>query len=240
MALRFGFLTPSSNTVVEKICARIAQDIPDCSMHFARFEVLHIDNDDATNAQFQDARMLDGFELLSHTRPDVIAWSGTAAAWLGVERDRSLVQTAEERTGCSVITATLSILDALERLGIRRIGLVTPYKIDMQNGIISTLSQEGLDCVAERHFDMTDNFSFGVVQDATIAEAARQVAREGAEAVVILCTNLAGAEVAATIEEETGVPVLDSVVMTVWGCLRATGKDPSVLAPWGPKIASLT
>jgi maleate isomerase len=117
--------------------------------------------------------------------------------------------------------------------------LVTPYVAEIQNRVIATLRGEGVNVVAERHFEMTDNFSFGMVPEGRIAEAARAVISDGAEAVIILCTNLAGAGIAQAIEKETGVPVLDSVTLTVWGALRAIGRDTRPLAPWGPAVARL-
>lgn len=233
-------LTPSSNVVVEPWCARMALALPDTSVHFGRVEVLRIDDDDDADAQFQDSLMLEASALLAHTRPHVIGWNGTAAAWLGLARDRALTQGIAQRTGCRAVTSTLSIFEALASLGTARVGLVTPYVENMQDRIVANLESEGLICVAERHFDLTDNFSFGEVPEARVAEAAREVAAAGAEAVLIFCTNLAGAGVAAAVERETGRPVLDSVMLTVWGALRAIGQGTEALAPWGPTVAALS
>ncbi len=218
---------------------RMAQSRPDTNLHFGRVEVLQIDDDDRTDLQFQDDIMMNAFELLSHVRPDVIAWNGTAAAWLGVQRDRTLVDRIQKRTGYPAVTSMLAILEALAKLDVTRIGLVTPYKNGMQQRIIKNLADEGHSCVAERHFDITDNFAFGEVVPECIAQSARAVASDGAEAVVILCTNLAGAAIAQQVELETKIPVLDSVTLTFWGCLRAIGAETGSLAPWGPSVANL-
>ena len=62
---------------------------------------------------------------------------------------------------------------------------------------------------------------------------------KGADAVIILCTNLAGAGIGASIEQETGVPVLDSVVLTVWGALHSIGRNTSSLFQWAPAISKI-
>jgi maleate isomerase len=183
--------------------------------------------------------MVDASALLAQTRPDMIGWNGTAAAWLGLANDRALVAAITARTGCPAVTSTLSIFDALAALGTTRVGVVTPYVAAMQDTILGTLEHEGLHCVAERHFELTDNFSFGEVPEARVAQACREVAAEGAEAILVLCTNLAGAGIAAAVEHETGRPVLDSVMLTVWGALRALGQGTEGLAPWGPTVAAL-
>lgn len=240
MTIRFAMLTPSSNTVVEPWCFRMVSALDGASVHFARLEVLRIDDDDQSLAQFQDAAMIESCKLLAHVRPAVIGWNGTAASWLGLARDRVLVEDITDATGCPAVTSTLSILEALDAFGVSKIGLVTPYTAEIQNRVIANLSDEGIECVAEIHFDISDNFAFGMVSEDQIARAACAVAEHGVEAIVILCTNLAGAGVAASVEQETGLPVLDSVMLTVWGSFRAAGCDTSLLYPWGPRVAALS
>ena len=237
---RIGMLTPSSNSVVEPWCYKIIGSLTNTSIHFGRVEVLWIDDGTASLSQFHDENMLKGFDLLSHVRPSVIGWNGTSASWLGLNRDRALIDKIAERTGCHAVTATLSIIQALQELQIKNIGLVTPYVSSIQKKIIKNFELEKFKCVSERHFDMTDNFSFGEVSETRIAKAAEEVIAEGAEAVIILCTNLAGAGIAALIEERTGVPVLDSVVLTVWGAFKSIGRDTSSLVNWTPAVAKLS
>ena len=81
----------------------------------------------------------------------------------------------------------------------------------------------GFPCSAERGLGLRDNFSFAEVPEAGIADMVRAVAREGCEAVAIVCTNLRGAFVAPALERELGIPVLDSVAVTVWRSLRLAG-----------------
>lgn len=239
MKTRFAMLTPSSNIVVEPWCCRMVASLDDTSVHFGRVEVLRIDDGDESLSQFRDAPMYDAVSLLSHVRPTVIGWNGTSASWLGVDKDRRLIEHITNTTGYPAVTSTLSILAALRGLGISKIGLVTPYVSEIQDRVVANLTAEGFDCVAETHFGISDNFAFGVIPETQIADAARQVVAGGAEAVVILCTNLAGAGIARAIEDETGVPVLDSVMLTVWGCMQEAGIDTTPLVPWGPRVAKL-
>ncbi|PIK71121.1 Asp/Glu/hydantoin racemase, partial [Methylobacterium frigidaeris] len=51
-------------------------------------------------------------------------------------------------------------------------------------------------------------------------------AAEGAEAVAIVCTNMAGAAMVESLEAELGIPVYDSIAVTLWASLRAAGADP--------------
>lgn len=238
--IRIGMLTPSSNSIVEPWCYKIIGTIENASVHFGRVEVLWIDDDAASLSQFYDENMIKGFDLLSHVKPMVLGWNGTSSSWLGLERDRALIDVIKKRTGCRVVTSTLSIIAALKELNISRIGLVTPYVTSIQKKIIDNFELEKLECVSERHFNMTDNFSFGEVSESKIANAAEDVISEGAEAVIILCTNLAGAGIVSTLEKRTGVPILDSIVLTIWGAFRSIGLNTNPLSNWGPAISKLT
>ena len=75
-------------------------------------------------------------------------------------------------------------------------------------------------------------------QGATIVKHYRELAFMGCDAIAILCTNMRGAAVAAEIEKELGVPVYDSVAVTLWKCLQTVGVDPSVLGGWGRLFAA--
>ena len=237
--IRIGMLTPSSNSVVEPWCYKIIGSIDNVSVHFGRVEVLWIDDKEASISQFYDKNMIKGFDLLSHVKPMVIGWNGTSASWLGLERDRVLIDVIKKRTGCRVVTSTLSIVEALTALNINKIGLVTPYVDSIQKKIINNFELEQLECVSERHFNMTDNFSFGEILESKISNAAEDVISEGAEAVIILCTNLAGAGIVNTLEKRTGVPILDSVVLTIWGAFRSIGLNTNPLVKWCPAVSKL-
>lgn len=236
---RIGMLTPSSNTVLEPATSRMIDAVPEITVHFSRFAVTEIALDKAALAQFDTAPMLDASTLLSHAKVDVISWNGTSASWLGIDSDRTLIRDITDRTSIAASTCVLSLMDAFDRLGTRRYGLVTPYTKDVQEKIVSNFDAHGLTCGAEAHFDIRDNFAFGTVPPDRVAQAVRDVAQQGVDAVVILCTNLAGAQSAASIETETGVPVLDSVTLTVWGALKAVGAETAGLAPWGPRLSQL-
>ena len=65
------------------------------------------------------------------------------------------------------------------------------------------------------------------------------VAREGCDAVAIVCTNLRGASVAAALERELGIPVYDSIATTVWKSLGLAGVDPTRITRWGSLFRDL-
>jgi maleate isomerase len=231
--IRLGMLTPSSNTVLEPVSAAIAAGLAEVSVHFGRFKVTEIALSEQALKQFDDTEILRAAELLAHAKVDVIAWNGTSASWLGLDRDERLCERIVATSGIPACTSVLAFREIFQRTGAKRIGLVTPYTDDVQEKIIETWNAAGLMCHAERHSGLRDNFSFAEVEEAAISEMIRAVAREGCDAVAIVCTNMRGASLVPALEAELGIPIYDSIAVTVWKSLLLAGADPARITGWG-------
>ncbi len=230
---RIGMLTPSSNTVLEPVTMQLLAGLPAVTAHFSRFRVTQIALSAAANAQFDDSEILRAANLLADAKVDVISWNGTSASWLGFERDQRLKERIEAETGIRASTCVLSLLDILTRLGARQQALVTPYTSDVQQRIITNYTAAGFACPAERHSGLSDNFSFATVPKSDLLDMAEAVAGAKPDAITILCTNLDGASLAPEIEAKHDLIVLDSVSVTLWGCLMEIGIRPDSLRGWG-------
>jgi maleate isomerase len=205
---RLGMLTPSSNSILEPMTARLLAGQPGVTAHFARLRVTQIG-----------------------------LWNGTAGAWLGFANDMALSKAITRRTGVPASTSALAFRDLFQRRGIGRVGLVTPYTRDVQARIQANWQADGLDCSAERHLGLSENFAFAEAEEAEIAEMVRAVAAEGAEAAAIVCTNLAGAALAPALEAELGIPVYDSVTVSLWKAMDLAGLDTAAITGWGSVFA---
>ncbi len=203
MRKRLGMITPSSNSVLEPVTSAMLHGVTDVTAHFSRFRVTEIALDAAALNQFDASVMLPAADLLADAKVDAIAWNGTSASWLGIGRDRSLGAAITERTGVPATTSTLACIDAARALGAKRVGLVSPYTDDVQRRIADVWAEEGIAPHAERHLGL------------------------------ILCTNLDGAALAASLERELDIAVLDSVAVTLWRTLSLAGGDIGALAEWG-------
>lgn len=235
--VRIGMLTPSSNSVLEPVTARMLAGRGDVSAHFSRFRVTQIGLSRAALDQFDPEPILAAADLLADARVAAILWNGTSGAWLGFDADERLCGAIEHRTGLPASTSVLAFRDLFRGRGVRRIGLVTPYTGDVQRRIRETWGAAGLDCAAERHLGLCENFAFAQAPPEAIASMVRAVAAEDVEAVAIVCTNLAGAALAPALEAELGVPVFDSVAVTLWKALTLAGLDTADLAGWGSVFA---
>lgn len=228
-----GMLTPSSNTTLEPVTAKMLAGLPEVSAHFGRFRVREIALDAHALGQFDAQPMLTAADLLADAHCNAICWNGTSASWLGFDRDRALCAEIEQRTGVRASSSVLALLDAFRLAGITRYGLVSPYTTDVQQAIVANFARAGFTCVAERHAGIRVNFDFSTIEPAAIDQMLDDVAQAAPQAVVILCTNMDGAALAADFEQRTGALLLDSIATALWGALRAARVDPRRVRGWG-------
>ncbi|AET94027.1 Asp/Glu/hydantoin racemase (plasmid) [Burkholderia sp. YI23] len=231
--VRIGILTPSSNTALEPVTSAMLSALPNVSAHFARFTVTEISLTQHALGQFDAHRILDAARQLADARVDVIGWSGTSAGWLGFERDEALCAQLTEALGIPATTSVLALNELLVKTGVRRLGLVSPYTDDVQERIMCNYERLGIECVAERHLGLSENFRFAEVPDKVLAEMMHETAFARPDAVTTFCTNLHAAHLARPFEAATDIPAYDTVTTVVWKALSMLDVDTSALGGWG-------
>jgi len=87
MRRRVGMITPSSNSVLEPVTAAMLAGRSDVTAHFARLRVTEIALGRAGAQPVRPGHMLPAADLLADAKVGSIAWNGTSASWLGIERD---------------------------------------------------------------------------------------------------------------------------------------------------------
>jgi len=228
-----GMLTPSSNTVLEPVTAAMLAGLPEASAHFGRFRVTEIALSKQALGQFDDGEILRAAELLSHAKLHSIGWNGTSSGWLGFDADERLCERITAATGIPACTSVLALNEILRLTGVKRFGLVTPYRDDVQAKIVANYARAGFECAAERHLGLQDNYSFSEVGADQIRAMTREVAKAKPEAITLFCTNLRGAPLVEELERETGIPVYDTIPTVLWKSLKIAGVDPRRVQGWG-------
>jgi maleate isomerase len=226
-------LTPSSNTALEPITTAMVAGLPEVSAHFSRFKVTEIALSSKALAQFDNSEILRAAELLAHARVDAIGWNGTSSGWLGFEADIRLCEEITAATGIPATTSMLALNQILEQRNVKKLGYVTPYLDDVQARILENYGKLGIACQGERHLGLQDNFSFSEVPVAQLEAMTRDVASDKPDAITIICTNLKVAPSVAKLEQETGIPIYDTIATVVWKCLRLAGVDTRRVTDWG-------
>ena len=220
---RLGFLLPPGNPTVEPEMIALAPE--GVSVHFHRMAAHgapgSLDGqDERTRTMIHN---IDGsIELLASVEPDVIVVAHTATSYyLGRKGEADLLVRLEKSTGKRVITAFGSVLQALERLNVRRLALGTPYSPETTLQGKALLEAHGLQVVnfANLHgvtniYEETAERAYGL---------ARLVDREDAEAVFLSGTGMPTLPVLELLEQDLGKPVLSSASAMMWHALRLAG-----------------
>ncbi|WP_153394484.1 maleate cis-trans isomerase family protein [Ornithinicoccus halotolerans] len=236
--LRIGMLTPSSNTCLEPVTQQTAADLPEVSVHFTRVPVVKLNLGEESVTQFQVEPMVRAAHLLADAEVDVIAWNGTSGSWLGLEHDRQICAAIQSATGVKATTTTLALFEAFRRLQVTRCALAVPYIAQLTERIELTYADNGVTCVSEAHLGLESNVAIGRVRPPQVDRLVEQAVGEGAQAVAIVCTNVWGAPCVPSLEARLGIPVLDSVLVTLWECLRLVGRPaPELADDWGRLFA---
>jgi maleate isomerase len=231
-----GVLTPSSNTRLEPLTARLTAGLPEVSAHFSRFRVVDVGL--AAADQFGIAKILDAADLLADAQVAAIVWSGTSGAWTGLDSDRELCAAITARTGIPATTSTLALMDAAQRGGHGTLGLVTPYPDDMHATVAATLTAAGLPVISARnHAVTTSNWELSTIGTDVLTRLVAEVAANGPAMITTFCTNLAAADQVAGWERDFGVPVYDTVALAVWRVLELAGVDAARVTGWGSLFA---
>ena len=231
-----GTITPSGNTVVERITLGILRELPQVSAHFSRTPVFGAS--DPSPDSYATEGLLAAARLLTHAKPDVLLWNGSKGVGIGFAHDRELVSRIRAETGVATTTSVLGLDALLRARGIRRLAVLSPYSTASQQKAIDCLISEGYECVAEAHAGLSDNLSYASVPPNTIADMARGLASSSPQAILTLCTNFPAAVMAAPLEAELNIPVYDTTALGVWHALHLCGVDASfAAAAWGSLFA---
>ena len=237
--LFLGMLTPSSNTTLEPVSARMLAGLPEVTPHFGRFRVTEISLAAQALGQFELEPMLAAAELLADARCHSICWNGTSAGWLGFERDRELCRAIEARTRVRACSSVLAVEEIFRATGVRRFSMVSPYTDDVVAAIRRNFGAEGFELVAEEHLGIKVNFDFSEIEADTIAGMVREVAKARPQAIIVFCTNMDGASLAEGLEREVGIPIYDTIATAVWASLRTVGVQPDRVRNWGRLFSEL-
>jgi maleate isomerase len=234
--IRLGILVPSSNTCLEPVAAAMLSPLQsDVSLHAGRVGVTRIGLSPEELAPFEVEEIFAAARLLADAQVSVIAWGGTSASWLGVDRDRDLCRRIETELGVPATTATLALLEAFQSFGIQRYGLAVPYTTDVTERIVDTYGREGFQCGRRAELGLSENVTFDQVPPERIRDLVGEAA-PGCDGVAVVCTNLRAGPLVEELESSLGIPIVDSVIATVSKCLELA-HGPAVLHGWG-KLAS--
>src|SRR6185312_15487796 len=228
-----GMLTPQANTTVEPefnilwprgvtmINARLLSDKPSMTDRL----VDYFDNYGASLKQFANAPI------------GAVGAACTGASYLaGREREAAVVKEISAG-GAPFITAALAVVDALNALGARRIGLVSPYPDDLNRASIAYWQSHGFQVA-----DVANAFNSGSafhpiysLGGSAASAAVRTLEDKPLDAIVMLGTGMPTLQPIAETIGWRGAPVMSCNLCLAWRLVEAIEKrapQRATLEPW--------
>jgi len=163
---------------------------------------------------------------------DAIGYGCTSGATIiGPDRVAKLISGAANMGNSGSVTNPLTaILAALQTLGGRRIGMVTPYIESVTAPMRNVLISNGFEVPKTVSFDEAIEAKVARIDPGSIAEAAIEVGKSDVDVVFLSCTNLRTLDVIDQIEATLGKPVISSNQALAWHMARLSGASCAVRA----------
>lgn len=149
-------------------------------------------------------------------RFDVVAYACTSGtAVIGAD-----IVAEQVKSGCTtrhVTNPVSALIAACQHLGVRRLGLLSPYVEEVSESLRETLAQAGIQTPFFGSFDEAEEAKVARIDGPSIVRAAKAVAAMGeVDALFLSCTNLRTLDVIDQIEVATAVPVMSSNSVLAW------------------------
>jgi maleate isomerase len=231
--VKIGVVIPSTNTSVEYDYNQVAPD--NVSFHTARIFInTSIDSDDKAQETLRQIR--DGSEKAIHDvitcLPDHLIMGMSSETFVGgLEGSRELTKRMEKWSGLNVSTGSEATNLALEKIGAKRIAVLTPYQPSIDAQVEKYFDDLGYDMVAMKSLRCPTATGIADVTGEEILDAIdelTEMADGEFDAFVQAGTNLSSWRVAGEVEEKTGKPLIAINVATLWHALKELGLEPSL------------
>jgi maleate isomerase len=239
-----GVLTPQANTTVEPEFWLMLP--PGVALINARM---------TSDKDTLEGRLIDYFDQMDvavrqfHNAPiGAIALGTTGASYLaGIPREREVVASIGKKMGVPFITAGLAVVSALNTLGAKRIGLVSPYPEGVTKTCIGYWEQHGFTVdgvvqIATRSDQFHPIYS---IPAANAEQGLDELEDKKLDAIVMLGTGMPTLDPILQRPVVGGAPVLSCMLCLAWASIDAVrGARPDAQAllrfaggeGWGAKL----
>jgi maleate isomerase len=221
---KIGLVVPANNSVIEP---ELWSALPSGVAAYAT-RVMARGNLTPDAVRRMETQVDRAVEELAATGVDVIAYADMVTTFI-MDRGWNEAKVAQiaRHTGLRCVSAWTALRDALRALGVRRFALGTPYPAAIHAAARPFFEAQGLEVVGDATLDILAMRDVPKVEGATLERFVDGLPKVGADAVVLLATDLPTFASIARLEKACGLPVLSSNQTILWASLRAAGvNDP--------------
>jgi maleate isomerase len=224
--IKFGVIAPSTNTIVQPEFD--AMRPPGVTNHFGRIHIpnepLRSDNDFTRLIEAVRREIMSAIDRVMTCEPDhLIMGMSSETFWDGLDGSERLRERVEARSGVKVTMGSDAARQALQRLGAKRLGIVTPYMPVADLQVRRFFGDCGYEIVRLKGLKCASPVLIAHVGEAELRDAILRVDGPEIDAIVQVGTNLAMARLAGVAEFWLGKPVVAINTATYWWALRQNG-----------------
>jgi maleate isomerase len=225
---KIGVVIPSTNWVVEAELETLP--LEGVSFHFGRMHILdaRMDTDERFQAMMQRFRDTIGetIDSIVTCRPEyMLMGMSSETFWGGREGAQRFLEEMQERAGLPVTTGAISVQEALNLYGARRISVVTPYQTVGDEQVEKFLTDCGYDVVRLVGLKCESAHAIPQLSEERVEPVLRDLDGADVDAIVQVGTNFSMIRLADEMERTLGKPVIAINAANIWHALRHAGID---------------
>ena len=159
-------------------------------------------------------------------QPDAATWACTSGSFiLGREYAEAQAKAISAVIGCPASSTSLAFANALQNLGIDRVGVVATYPEPASNAFVAFLDEFGIKVMALQCLGAPSGRAAYKIPAERVMAVAREVNSSELGALLIPDTATAMFKPAGKLEDSLGKPVISANQATLWDVLRLAGSD---------------
>ncbi|NKB28460.1 MAG: Asp/Glu racemase [Rhodobacteraceae bacterium] len=206
---------------------RALTDLPGVAVYHARLA------NDVTVTPDTLARMADEIPIAAGLLPDYLGLNAigygctSASTIIGENRVAEII--AGVHPGIPSTNPLTAAKAALAALGVKRLGLLTPYTPEVTTAMQAKFIAAGFPVTLVGSFYENSDAVVGRIDQASILEATKAVGRsDDVDGVFVSCTSLRASGIIAEAEQALGKPVTASNHALAWHLLRLAGIEDEI------------
>jgi maleate isomerase len=223
---RIGVLVLESDQTIEAEF-RVLMNLPGVSVYHARLA------NDVTVTPETLAKMEAELPKAANLLPDYFGFRSigygctSGSTIIGERRVADIV--GKSHPGVPVSNPLTAAKAALHAMGVKRLGLLTPYSPNVTEAMQQAFTEAGIDVTVVGSFYEESDLVVGKIDPKSILDAAVSVGKKAnCDGVFISCTSLRTARIISEAEEILDKPVTASNHALAWHLLRLAGIDDEV------------
>jgi maleate isomerase len=236
-ASRIGLIVPSSNTTMETELPELFRRQSEATGHRYTFHSARATLKNVTREELlaMVSKAADCAVAVSDADVDVIAYACLVAVMAQgpgahVESEAAISQAAAGNGHPAEVSSSAgALVRTLQELGANRVAMVTPYMKPLTKMVSDYIEGAGITVLDAASLEVADNLAVGCLDPNNLPAIARDLKREGADAIVLsACVQMPSLPAVQAVEDELGLPVITAATATTYEVLKALGHTPAI------------